>query len=121
VHQCDTLTTTNTSTDVTWTTTANHGLEVGDTIHIGRLQGPILAVNNILATELTGTQLITAVPTNVSFTYAVTTAANATNTTAAGTPHRLTFGAIGIRASTWQQTPPRGRMAQHYLHQHIQT
>ena len=28
VHQCDTLTTTNASTDVTWTTTANHGLEV---------------------------------------------------------------------------------------------
>ena len=105
VHQCDTLTTTDTSTDVTWTTTANHGLEVGDTIHIGRLQGPILAVNNIPATELTGTQLITAVPSATSFTYAVTTAANATSTTAAGTPHvrcdRYKSIDMATNATTW--------------------
>lgn len=87
VHQCDTLTTTDTSTDVTWTTTANHGLVIGDTIHIGRLQGPILAVNNIPATELVGTHVITAVPTTTSFTYAVATAANATSIAPSGTPH----------------------------------
>ena len=87
VHQCATLTTTDTSTNVTWTTTANHGLVVGDTIHIGRLQGGLLAVNNIPATELTGTHVITAVTTTSSFTYVVTTAANATSTTASGTPH----------------------------------
>ena len=86
VHQCQTLTTTNGSSDVTWTTTAAHNYDVGDTVHIGRLSG-IVAVNNVPAIELVGTQLVTDIPTASSFTYSVTTAANASSTTPSGTPN----------------------------------
>ena len=85
-HQCNNLSTINSSRNITWNTTANHGFEVGDTIHIAPGGGGFLTINNIPTTELTGTQIITAIPSLVSFTYMVTTTANTTSTTAAGTP-----------------------------------
>ena len=105
VHQCSTLATTNASTDVTWTTTAAHNFDVGDTIHIGRLLGSVAAVNNVPANEIIGTQVVTAVPDATSFTYSVTTAANATGTSAAGTPHvrcdRYKSIDLATNATTW--------------------
>ena len=87
VHQCSTLTTTNGAATATWATTAAHNLELGDTVHIGSPVGAVAAVNAIPFTELTGTHVITAVPTATTFTYAVTTLADADGTEAAGTPH----------------------------------
>ena len=105
VHQCSTLTTVNGAATVTWTTTAAHNLEAGDTVHIGSSVGAVASVNNIPFTELTGTHVITNVPTTTSFTYAVITNADADGTEAAGTPHvridRYKSIDLATNADTW--------------------
>jgi hypothetical protein len=81
VHQASSLTTTDTSTAVTWTTTRPHGLVLGDTVHISALPNNpsvISQVNGIPASELVGTHVVTAVPTATTFSLAVTTPASST-------------------------------------------
>jgi len=81
VHQVSSLSTTDTSTTVTWATTAAHGLDHGDTVHISSLPnnpGPITEVNGVPASELVGTHVIIAVPSATTFSITVTTAATST-------------------------------------------
>ena len=81
VHQISSLDTTSASTTVTWTTTAAHGLDSGDTVHISALPdnpGEITEVNGIPASELIGTHVITAVPSTTTFSMSVTSAATST-------------------------------------------
>jgi len=81
VHQISSLDTTNASTTVTWTTTAPHGLDSGDTVHISSLPnnpGTITEVNGIPASDLIGTHVITAVPSTTTFSVTVTSAATST-------------------------------------------
>ena len=85
VHQCESLSTINSSLSVTWNTTADHNFEIGDTIHISSA-GLSLTINNIPISELSGTHVITNNPSATSFSYEVNTAANATSTSSAGTP-----------------------------------
>ena len=75
------------SKTATWTTTAAHNLVLGDTVHMGKPVGSVVSVNDIPFTELTGINVVTAVPTTTTFTYTTTTPANADGTVVAGTPH----------------------------------
>ena len=80
VHQCESLSTINSSLSVTWNTTADHHFETGDTIHISESGLSGGTINNIPISELIGTHVITNTPNSTSFTYDVFTAANATST-----------------------------------------
>ena len=105
VHQCSSLTTANGAATATWTTTAAHNLEVGDTVHIGSPVGAVVTVNDIPFTELIGTHSVTAVPSPTTFTYTTTTLATADGAEAAGTPHvridRYKSIDLATNAATW--------------------
>ena len=108
VHQCSSLATTSGAATATWTTSAAHGLSQSDTIHIGSIPnnpGVITEINGIPASELSGTHVVTAVPSSTTFTYAVTTAADTTGSSTLGVPHvridRYKSIDLATNATTW--------------------
>ena len=82
VHQAASLTTVDASDEVTWATTAAHGLAQNDVVHVSAPPPnptPITEVNGIPAAELTGTFTVQSATTN-TFTVQVATAATSAGT-----------------------------------------
>jgi hypothetical protein len=62
LHQCDQISTINGSSTVTWRTTAEHGLNNGDTVRIQKLPNnptPVTVVNGLPASALEGSFTVT--------------------------------------------------------------
>ena len=70
VHQSSSIATTAFSSSILVTTTAPHGLLVGDEVHIGAIPpnpDPITSIGGISTSSIVGTQTVTAVPSSTTF------------------------------------------------------
>ena len=108
VHQCSSLATTSGSSTVTWTTTAAHGFEVGDTIHISSIPnnpGVITAVNGILSSDLKGPHVILTLPSTTTFSVSVATNADTTGSSTVAVPFvrrdRYRYTDMASNDTTW--------------------
>ena len=76
-HQCSSVSTVNGDSDITWTISVNHNLQVGDSVAIGSYaNGGNADLNGIPHVSCVGSFLVTAVPTATTF--SVDTTQNAT-------------------------------------------
>ena len=108
VHQVASLTTVDASSDVTWTTTAAHGLAQNDVVHISAPPPnptPITEVNGIPAADLTGTFTVRSTPTATTFTMQVATAATSAGTSTQAIPlvrvDRYKYTDMNATNNTW--------------------
>lgn len=78
-HQCSSVSTVNGDSDITWTISVNHNLQIGDTVAIGSYaNGGNSDANGIPHTSCVGSFLVTAIPNSTTF--SVDTNHNATST-----------------------------------------
>ena len=107
VHQAASLTTVDASDEVTWATTAAHGLAQNDVVHVSAPPPnptPITEVNGIPAAELTGTFTVQSATTN-TFTVQVATAATSAGTSTQAIPlvrvDRYKYTDMNATNNTW--------------------
>ena len=107
VHQAASLTTVDASDEVTWATTAAHGLAQNDVVHVSAPPPnptPITEVNGIPAAELTGTFTVQSATTN-TFTVQVATAATSADTSTQAIPlvrvDRYKYTDMNATNNTW--------------------